>query len=189
MANESTPVEIGRSLQTAQPVIIVGGSGPGGGGSDTVTAQGEYVLAPRNLSEGDKAPLLLNKDGLLVVNLALFKGDDQPYDTFEQPLTFAQLKAGYQGNIASGPVTLVAGEAQTLIGAFPDRRGMRVLNYTDAPVYISLGTTGTPAPGAGSDYIPAASEGVPGVWSPPYAPVGGVRAVGASAGGLTVTVW
>lgn len=94
-----------------------------------------------------------------------------------------------QGVIASGPVTLVAGTAQTIIGAFPDRRGMMVLNYTDAPVYLGLGTTGTPASGAGSFYVPAAAAGVPGSFVFPFAPVTGVRAVGASAGGLTVTVW
>lgn len=94
-----------------------------------------------------------------------------------------------QGVIASGPVTLVANTAQTIIAAFADRRGMRVLNYTASPVYLSLGTTGTPTSGGGSDYIPAAAAGVPGQWEPPYAPVGGVRAVGASAGDLTVTVW
>jgi len=94
-----------------------------------------------------------------------------------------------QGVIASGSITLVANVAQTIIGAFPDRRGMRVLNYTASPVYLSLGTTGTPASGAGSDFIPASVNGVPGQWEPPYAPVTGVRAVGASAGGLTVTVW
>lgn len=94
-----------------------------------------------------------------------------------------------QGVIASGPITLVANTAQTIIAAFAGRRGMRVLNYTASPVYLSEGTTGTPASGAGSDFIPAAVSGVTGQWEPPYAPVNGVRAVGASAGGLTVTVW
>lgn len=94
-----------------------------------------------------------------------------------------------QGVIANGSVTLVAATAQTIIGAFPDRRGMMVLNYTDAPVYLSLGTTGTPASGAGSLCVPAAAAGVPGSFVFPFAPVTGVRAVGANAGGLTVTVW
>lgn len=94
-----------------------------------------------------------------------------------------------QGLIASGPVTLVAGVAQTIIGAFADRRGLRVLNYTASPVYVTNGITGTPPSGGGSDYIPAAAGGVPGQWSPPYAPVNGVRAVGAAAGDLTVTAW
>jgi hypothetical protein len=94
-----------------------------------------------------------------------------------------------QGLIASGPITLVAATAQTIIGAFAGRRGIRVLNWTASPVYIGEGTTGTPASGAGSDFIPAAASGVPGQWEPPYAPVNGLRAVGASAGGLTVTAW
>lgn len=94
-----------------------------------------------------------------------------------------------QGVIASGPVTLEAATAQTIIGAFPDRRGMMVLNYTDAPVYLAPGTSGTPASGAGSICVPAATAGVPGSFVFPFAPVTGVRAVGASAGGLTVTVW
>lgn len=95
----------------------------------------------------------------------------------------------YQGLIAQGSITLVAGVAQQIIGAFPGRVGMRVLNWTASIVYLGNGITGTPASGAGSDYIPAAVGGVPGQWEPPYAPVDGVRAVGASAGGLTVTVW
>lgn len=94
-----------------------------------------------------------------------------------------------QGVIASGPFSLTAATAATIIGAFPDRRGMYVLNYIDAPVYLSLGTTGTPASGAGSFYIPAAAAGVPGQFRFPFAPVGGVRAVSANAGGLTVAVW
>lgn len=94
-----------------------------------------------------------------------------------------------QGIIASGPIALAANTAATLIAAFADRRGMRVLNYISAPVYLSLGVTGTPASGAGSDYIPAAVGGIPGQWEPPFAPVGGVRAVCATAGSLTVTVW
>lgn len=94
-----------------------------------------------------------------------------------------------QGLIASGPVTLVAATAQTPIGAFADRRGMMVLNYTDAPVYMAPGTTGTPASGAGSICVPPAAAGVPGSFVFPFAPVTGIRAVGASAGGLTVTVW
>lgn len=94
-----------------------------------------------------------------------------------------------QGVIASGEVVLAAGVAQTIIAAFADRRGMRVLNYTASPVYLTNGVTGTPPSGSGSDYIPAAVGGVPGQWEPPYAPVNGVRAVGAAAGGLTVTVW
>lgn len=94
-----------------------------------------------------------------------------------------------QGVIASGAFPLTAATAATIIGAFPDRRGMSVLNYIEAPVYLSLGTTGTPASGAGSLYIPAAAAGVPGQWNPAFAPVGGVRAVCASAGSLTVTVW
>lgn len=97
--------------------------------------------------------------------------------------------AAAQGVIASGPITLAAGVAQTLIGAFPDRRGMRILNYTASPVYLSNGTTGTPVSGGGSDYIPAAAGGVPGQFEFPYAPVNGVRGVSAAAGDLTVTVW
>lgn len=99
------------------------------------------------------------------------------------PVTIAQ------GVISSGPVTLVANVAQTIIGAFADRRGFRVLNYTAAPVYVALGTTGTPPSGGGSDFIPAASGGIPGQWEPPFAPTTGVRAVGAADGQLTVFAW
>lgn len=94
-----------------------------------------------------------------------------------------------QGVIAAGSVTLVANTTSQIIGAFADRRGLRVLNYTASPVYLSQGTTGDPALGAGSDYIPAAVGGVPGQWEPPYAPVGGIRGQGAAAGGLTVIAW
>lgn len=94
-----------------------------------------------------------------------------------------------QGLIISGPLALTANTAATIIGAFAGRRGMRVLNYIAAPVYLSNGDTGTPASGAGSDYIPAAVGGVPGQWEPPYAPVNGVRAVCATSGSITVTVW
>lgn len=94
-----------------------------------------------------------------------------------------------QGVIAAGSVTLVANTTSQIIGAFADRRGLRVLNYTASPVYLSQGTSGDPALGAGSDFIPAAVAGVPGQWEPPYAPVGGIRGQGASAGGLTVIAW
>lgn len=94
-----------------------------------------------------------------------------------------------QGVIASGPITLVAATAQTIIGAFADRRGFYVLNYTASPVYLSLGTTGTPASGGGSLYVPAAAAGVPGAFLFPFAPVTGVRAVGAAAGDLTIVAW
>lgn len=94
-----------------------------------------------------------------------------------------------QGVIAAGSVTLVANVTSQIIGAFADRRGLRVLNYTASPVYLSQGTSGDPALGAGSDYIPAAAAGVPGQWEPPYAPVGGIRGQGAAAGGLTVIAW
>lgn len=94
-----------------------------------------------------------------------------------------------QGLIASGSVNLEAGVAATIMSALPGMRGIRILNYISAPVYIANGTSGTPASGAGSDYIPAAAAGVPGVLNLPYVPVNGLRAVCASAGGLTVTVW
>lgn len=94
-----------------------------------------------------------------------------------------------QGVIASGPITLVANTAQTIIAAFADRRGFYVLNYTTSPVYLSLGTTGTPASGAGSLFVPAAAASVPGAFLFPFAPVTGVRAVGATAGGLTIVAW
>ena len=94
-----------------------------------------------------------------------------------------------QGVIASGPITLVAATAQTIIAAFANRRGFYVLNYTASPVYLSLGTTGTPASGAGSMFVPAAVVGAPGAFLFPFAPVTGVRAVGAAAGGLTIVAW
>lgn len=111
------------------------------------------------------------------------------------PLTDTQLRATpistveHQGNIISGPLPLTAATAATIIGAFSDRRGIRVLNYIEAPVYLAYGITGTPPSGAGADFIPAAIGGVPGQWECPFAPVGGMRAVCASAGSLTVTVW
>lgn len=101
------------------------------------------------------------------------------------PLTVVQ----HQGNIISGPLALTADAAATIIGAFAERRGMMVANYIAAPVYMALGTTGTPASGAGAICIPPAVDDVPGVFVFPFAPVGGVRAVCASAGSLTVTVW
>lgn len=94
-----------------------------------------------------------------------------------------------QGVIAAGSVTLAANTTSQIIGAFADRRGLRVLNYTASPVYLSQGVAGDPTLGAGSDFIPAAASGVPGQWEPPYAPVGGIRGQGASAGGLTVIAW
>ena len=85
--------------------------------------------------------------------------------------------------------TLVAATAQTILTADANRVGARILNFTAAPVYLAPGSVGTPPTGGGSDYVPAAAAGVPGQWESPYRPVGGIRAVGASAGDLTVVSW
>lgn len=85
--------------------------------------------------------------------------------------------------------TLAAGVAATIIAANRSVAGARILNWTASPVYLSLGTTGTPASGAPSDYIPAAAGGVPGQYVCEFAPVSGMRAVGAAAGDLTVVTW
>lgn len=85
--------------------------------------------------------------------------------------------------------TLVAATAQTILTADANRVGCRILNFTAAPVYLAPGTAGTPPSGGGSDYVPAAASGVPGQWESPYRPVGGIRAVGAAAGDLTVVSW
>lgn len=95
-----------------------------------------------------------------------------------------------QGTVTQTTITLAAGTAQTIIAASANLRGARILNWITAPVYIANGTTGTPASGAPSDYIPAAAAGpVPAQFEFPYAPVDGVRAVCASAGTLTVETW
>lgn len=98
--------------------------------------------------------------------------------------------ADAQGTVTQTTITLVAATAQTALAASANRRGARILNYTASPVYVTVtGVTGTPASGAPSDFIPAAAGGVPGQWEPPFAPVAGVRVVGASAGGLSVMDW
>lgn len=159
MADQSTPVQIGSGMQNAQPVFIVGGGGGGGGGGDVTVTNWPATQAVSG------------------------------------PVTNTQLRATpiptveHQGNIISGPLALTAGTATTAIAAFADRRGMRILNYIEAPVYLAYGVTGTPTSGAGSDYVPAAVGGVPGQWECPFAPVGGVRAVCSVAGSITVTVW
>jgi hypothetical protein len=87
-------------------------------------------------------------------------------------------------------VNLTAGTAATIIAANMNLRGARILNWITAPVYIANGTSGTPASGAPSDYIPAAAAGpVPAQFEFPYAPVDGVRAVSATTGTLTVETW
>lgn len=93
------------------------------------------------------------------------------------------------GTLATSKVTLVAATAATLFPANAAQIGCRILNWTAAPVYITPGTTGTPPNTAPSDYIPAAASGVPGQFESPYAPTTGMRAVGASAGDITVEIW
>lgn len=94
-----------------------------------------------------------------------------------------------QGAPAHSTVTLAAATAATIIASGASTNGARILNWTASPVYVTPGTTGTPNSGAPSDYIPAAASGVPGQYEPPYIPTTGMRAVGASAGDLTVEVW
>lgn len=96
-----------------------------------------------------------------------------------------------QGVIASGSLSLAANTANTIIGAFAGRQKFYVLNWIQAPVYLAYGTTGTPASGAGSLFIPPAQiiNGVltPSQFEPWILPVGGMRAVCATAGDLTVS--
>ena len=96
---------------------------------------------------------------------------------------------GAQATPTHTKVDLVANQAATIVAAGTAPRGARILNWTASPVYVTPGSAGVPASGAPSDYIPAAANGVPGQYEPPYAPVDGLRAVGASAGSLTVEVW
>lgn len=174
-------------VDAAHPLPVTMSGGGGGGGAVTVAdgadvTQGAVADAAYTSGSGTVVSLL---KGLFTRAGIIFGANGTSVATALNPVPVFDA----QGVIASGSATLVANTAQTIIAAFADRRGMRVLNYTASPVYLSLGTTGTPASGGGSDYIPAAVAGVPGQWEPPYAPVGGVRAVGASAGDLTVTVW
>lgn len=95
-----------------------------------------------------------------------------------------------QGTVTQTTITLAAETAQTIIAANANIRGARILNWIAAPVYITNGTAGTPASGAPSDYIPAATSGpVPAQFEFAYSPVAGVRAVSATAGTLTVETW
>jgi hypothetical protein len=93
------------------------------------------------------------------------------------------------GTLARSKVTLAANTAATLFLANTAALGCRLLNWTASIVYLNDGTTGTPASGAPSDYIPAAASGVPGQFESPYPPTTGMRAVGASAGDITVETW
>lgn len=95
-----------------------------------------------------------------------------------------------QNTVTQTTITLAAGTAQTIIPGDANINGARILNWITAPVYLANGTTGTPASGAPSDYIPAAAAGpVPAQFEFAYRPVDGVRAVCASAGTLTVETW
>lgn len=95
-----------------------------------------------------------------------------------------------QNTVTQTTITLAAGTAQTIIPAGATINGARILNWITAPVYLANGTSGTPASGAPSDYIPAAAAGpVPAQFEFAYRPVDGVRAVCASAGTLTVETW
>lgn len=94
-----------------------------------------------------------------------------------------------QSSPAHATETLVAATPKTVLAADANRAGCRIINFTAAPVYLAPGSAGTPPSGGGSDYVPAAVAGVPGQWESPYRPVGGIRAVGASAGDLTVVSW
>lgn len=93
------------------------------------------------------------------------------------------------GTLARANVTLTANTAATLFAANTAALGCRLLNWTASIVYLNDGTAGTPASGAPSDYIPAAASGVPGQFESPYPPTTGMRAVGASAGDITVETW
>lgn len=86
-------------------------------------------------------------------------------------------------------VPLAAGVAATALAADADIQGARILNWTASPVYVAPGMNGTPASGAPSDVVPAAADGLPGQFEPPFAPITGLRVIGASAGDLTVERW
>lgn len=170
------------------PLPVTGGGGGGGGGAVTVAngadvAQGSTADAAYTTGAGTIVSILKGVFGRLGV---VFGENGTAVASQTNPIPVTQA----QGTIASGSFTLAAATAATIIGAFAGRRKFRVLNWIQAPVYISYGTTGTPASGAGSDFIPAAQviSGVltPGQYEPLIMPTGGMRAVCATAGDLTV---
>lgn len=139
-------------------------------------------IALVSLVDTDGAPVTPGGGGL--VQVAGTDGTTVASPNNPLPVTQAQ------GIISSGPFALTAATAATIIGAFAGRQKFVVLNYIQAPVYVAYGTTGTPASGAGSLFIPAATvvEGVvyPGQFEPWILPVGGMRAVCAVSGNITV---
>ncbi len=67
---------------------------------------------------------------------------------------------------------------------------VRLLNYTTAVVYLQYGVGLTPAKGAPSDYIPAATGSgdtlQPGQWESLYIPTGGISGLGSASGNVAV---
>lgn len=151
-------------------------AGGGGGGGGAVT-----VADGADITQGAKADAAYAGTGAASV-VAILKG-------LYAALVGTLVMRRSQATVTQAKITIVAATAQTLFAASATANGARVLNWTASPVYISDGTTGTPASGAPSDYVPAAASGVPGQYETPYAPVNGLRAVGASAGDLTVETW
>lgn len=128
---------------------------------------------------GTSRPLTVTPTGRLRVDASSTPSTDASPNVVRQA----------QGTPTSSTKTLVANTAQTVISASATTNGARILNWTASPVYLDNGVTGTPASTAPSDYVPAAASGVPGQYETPFAPKDGMRAVGASAGALTVIVW
>ncbi len=92
-------------------------------------------------------------------------------------------------SVSYSKVTLAAGIPLALVAPAKWMLGVRILNWTASPVYVSTGTSGTPPSGAPSDFIAAAVAGVPGIYEPPFVPSAGLMGVGASAGDLTVLIY
>lgn len=86
-------------------------------------------------------------------------------------------------------ITLDAGVPQTILADAKVVEGVRLVNWTAAPVYVQFTNTGTPNAAAPSDFVPALASGVPGQYECPFGPAGGLRVVGASAGSLSAFVW
>lgn len=184
----ATPVKQTEAVRAADAVYLVdiatglpAGGGGGGGGTVDQGAGGAsawLVSGPLTDTQLRATPIATNS--------VVYGQNGTAAASQTNPIPVAEA----QGVIASGPGFLTANTPVTIIGAFADRRKFRILNWIQAPVYVSYGTTGTPVSGAGSDFIPAAQviNGVltPSQYEPWIVPVGGMRAVCAVTGELTV---
>lgn len=95
---------------------------------------------------------------------------------------------GTQVNVAGVPtkVTLLANTAQLIVAKYNTWRGVRILNYTASPLYLSFNASTTPTSDAASDYVPAAASGVPGQYESASRVGSGMQAISASAGDIMV---